>query len=470
MTATRAPRGSGTPPAVGPRVLFHTVQFFGFFAVVWLIARVLPHRAQNVFLVLASYVFYATWDPRFLALVMLSTSVDFVVAQRIRAAHEAGARKRAFRWAAGSITYHLTVLCVFKYHGFFTHAGGLALPVGISFYTFQSMAYVIDVYRRRVAPVTDPVEFALFVAFFPQLLAGPIERAAKLIPQIRMPRRQRPEQLREGALLILSGLVKKLFIADNLVAYTRWGLTGASTGFDAYLVCIAFAIRIYCDFAGYTDMARGFAKLLGFDLALNFDRPFFASSPASFWMRWHISLTRWITDYLYGPLRRWLMDRGIRRPIAIAIAIMVGRIAMGIWHKATLGYVLWGALWGVILVIARPFEVARAARGQISSRARKVLGALVVFHLFAFTLVLTTVPLARCLQLWTLLASGFAPSAAGLRDLVAIAWYIAPLVVVEIFGVERLPVALRSALYAVMLVLLVSGGSTSGEEFVYYAF
>jgi len=451
-------------------VLFHTVQFFAFFAIVWLIARALPHRAENVFLLVASYVFYASWDPRFLALVMLSTTVDFVVAQRIRAAAH---RKRAFRWAAGSVAYHLTVLCVFKYHGFFIHGAGLALPVGVSFYTFQSMAYVIDVYRRRVAPVTDPIEFALFVAFFPQLLAGPIERAAKVIPQIRSPRRFSPDHVRDGAYLIFSGLVKKLFIADNLAPYTRWGLTGAATGFDAYLVCVAFAIRIYCDFAGYTDLARGFAKLLGFDLSPNFDRPFFASSPATFWMRWHISLTRWITDYLYGPLRRWLMDRGIRRSIAIAIAIMIGRIAMGVWHRATLGYVLWGALWGLIVVVARPFELARVARGEVSSRARRVLGALLVFHVFAFTLILTSAPLGRCVEMWTLLGSGFAPGAAGLRDLAAIAWYIAPLAVLELVGpaaLARVPVGVRSALYAVMLVLLVSGGSTSGEEFVYYAF
>src|SRR5262249_51716301 len=154
-------------------------------------------------------------------------------------------------------------------------------------------------------------------------------------------------------------------------------------------------------------------------------------------------------------------------------AIMVGRIAMGVWHRATLGYVLWGAVWGLIIVIARPFELARLERGAVSSRARRVLGAVVVFHVFAFTLILTTASLGRCVELWSLLGSSFGPSAATLRDLAALAWYIAPLVVLELIGpaaLARIPVSVRGSVYALMLVLLVSAGSTSGEEFVYYAF
>ena len=457
-------------------MLFHTVEFFTFFGVVWLIAMSLPHRRQNLFLLIASYVFYASWDPRFLAVVLLSTCVDYVAARRIRAHHDAKAPRRALRWAAGSITFQVTVLGLFKYTGVFTTGLGLALPVGISFYTFQSMAYVIDVYRRRVLPVTNPIDFALFIAFFPQLLAGPIERAARMVPQIVKPRRLRPDQVRDGCALILSGLVKKLFISDNLATFTRWGLApgGAANGLDAYLVCVAFAIRAYADFSGYTDMARGFAKLLGFDLSDNFDRPFLATTPAAFWSRWHMSLTRWITDYIYGPLRRRLMKLGMSRSVAISIAIVVTMMTMGLWHRATVGYWLWVGLWGLILVAWRPLERARVARRWIPSRVAAVLGAFVVFHIFAFTLVLTKDP-GRCAELWSLMAGGLTGVDASLRDLAAIAWYAWPLVAVELLGggvrgIGRLPLPIRSAAYAVMVLLLVSGGSTRGEEFIYYAF
>jgi D-alanyl-lipoteichoic acid acyltransferase DltB (MBOAT superfamily) len=471
-------------------VLFHTVEFFQFFAVVWIASRVLPHRFENLLLLAASYYFYAAWDAKFLGLVLLSTAVSYAAGRAIRAHQDAGCSRRARRWLIAGIAVNLGVLGVFKYYDFFAagleaglRAAGLdvprltlelVVPIGISFYTFQAVSYCIDVHRRRIEPATRLSSFALYLAFFPQLLAGPIERAGALLPQIERRRRLTPEQLTEGAWLVLWGLFKKLYVADSLVAFTRWGLgaDGAATGADAYLVCVALAIRVYADFSGYTDMARGCAKLLGFELSLNFRLPFFAPNPAEFWKRWHITLTRWITDYVYVPLRRRLMTR-FGREAAIGLAVSVTMTAMGFWHGASAGYLVWGAVWGALLVAYRWMKAAR-----VLPRVPTIVGASLVFHFFAFTLVLTAAPVGRCAELWSLLVTDSSASAATAQDATALLWYAWPLLLVQVCQalgrdlavIGRAPVLARGVVYATAIVVLATTHQVRGEEFIYYAF
>lgn len=325
-------------------MLFNSGIFLGFFLGVYLLYLVSSHRLQNRLLLVASYVFYGYWDYRFLGLILVSTAIDYVAAQRIHSARQRSGSDgpNPTRWLWLSIVGNLGILGFFKYFGFFadgfSELGALmgwdvpaftlqvVLPVGISFYTFQSLGYTLDVYRRRIEPTRDLFDFALFVAFFPQLMAGPIERAKKLIPQLQQRREIRPEYLQLGAWLIFWGLFKKVFIADNLAPYTFWGSTPGelATGLDTYLWSVAFTIRFYCDFSGYSDMARGLALLLGVHLSVNFHLPYFASNPAELWSRWHMTLTRWFRDNVYGPLRS----------IPRALAVVLTMTLVGLWHGA----------------------------------------------------------------------------------------------------------------------------------------
>ena len=258
--------------------------------------RLLPHRSQNRMLLVASYLFYGAWDARFLLLIALSTVVDFLVAQRITAASE---KKIAKRWCTLSIAVNLGLLGVFKYYDFFVEsfAGllsslfgyetnllslGIVLPVGISFYTFQTLSYTIDVYRGHTKPARDLLDFALYVSYFPQLVAGPIERSHRLLPQIVEPRKNREGDFAAGLYLVIAGLFAKVVVADNM-AFVCNGIFAAPAdqigGIDRLVGIYAFAFQIYCDFSGYSDIAIGAALLLGYQLPENFDRPFQVYNP-----------------------------------------------------------------------------------------------------------------------------------------------------------------------------------------------
>ena len=299
---------------------FATVNFGVFFAIVLAVYFLLNHRWQNRFLLVASYVFYGWWDWRFLGLILLSSVVDYVCALLVdRTRHpDFSARKRRLALTASIVT-NLTILGFFKYFGFFAEslvalAGDVGiqlhlptwriiLPIGISFYTFQTMSYTIDVYRGRLRATTNLPDLMLYVSFFTQLVAGPIERGAHLMPQILNPRHVTPGGFYSGAQLAFVGLFKKLVIADNMAVLVNsvYG-PGDPCGAAVLLGTYAFALQIYCDFSGYTDIARGTARMLGFDICVNFRLPYLATNPSDFWQRWHISLSSWLRDYLYIPL------------------------------------------------------------------------------------------------------------------------------------------------------------------------
>jgi alginate O-acetyltransferase complex protein AlgI len=338
-------------------VLFQSPLFVFFFvAVVALLFLVRRRPLRHAVLLLASYTFYAAWDPRFLVLIWLSTAVDFFVGQRLPVA--TGSRgKRSLLMI--SMVSNLGILGVFKYFDFFAASAtdlaallgvslhpttlDVVLPVGISFYTFQSMSYTLDIYRGRLTPEPSALRFALYVAFFPQLVAGPIVRASHFLPQLARDRLPRLQDLAPGLLLFCVGLFKKIAMADHFGRFADplFGNPELYSSPALALGVFCYAAQIYCDFSGYSDMAIGLGRILGYRLPRNFERPYRARTPREFWRRWHISLSTWLRDYLYISLG------GNRSGTArthwnLFVTMLLG----GLWHGANYTFLLWGALHG----------------------------------------------------------------------------------------------------------------------------
>ncbi|WDQ15261.1 MBOAT family O-acyltransferase [Rhodopirellula sp. P2] len=341
---------------------FTQLEFLCFLAVVVSIAWMLRGRvARNGLLLLASYYFYAYWDVRFCGLLLLSTAVDFFVAKRIAASAEDSTRKR---WLLCSLVVNLGMLGFFKYFNFFVETAEplvrslgmnastlpIVLPVGISFFTFQTLSYTIDVYRRKMSPTESLLDFALYVAFFPQLVAGPIVRAAHLLPQLAERPTWNSKRMYNGAQQLLRGAVKKVLIADHLADLVDGVFAGPELYHPAtvWLAVFAYAGQIYYDFSGYSDMAIGIAKMLGYRFPMNFRHPYLSSSVGEFWHRWHITLSTWLRDYLFIPLggSRGTVSQTNRN-------LMITMTLGGLWHGAALTFVCWGIGHGAALVVAR---------------------------------------------------------------------------------------------------------------------
>lgn len=343
---------------------FTSYEFLVLLCAVLAVCWFLPHRWVNPFLLVASYVFYGWWDWRFLGLLLVSSLVDYVCGRLL---DDKIPEHRRSDVLAVSVIVNLGVLLTYKYFDFFSRSFSdlmlamgvevdaplvrLILPVGISFYTFQTLSYTIDVYRRKMKPTSRLIDFMLYVSFFPQLVAGPIERASHLLPQILSPRVASWSAISSGAQLTLVGFFKKMVIADNLapvieVVYRNPNANGLAVVLATY----AFAFQIYCDFSGYTDIARGVSRMMGFDLCLNFRLPYFAISPSDFWQRWHISLSSWFRDYLYIPLGG---NRG--GGFATLRNLVITMFLAGLWHGASWHFVIWGLYHGVLLVIFHAF-------------------------------------------------------------------------------------------------------------------
>lgn len=365
---------------------FVSIDFVLLMAVVWVAYWALrERRAQNLLLVVASAVFYGWIHPWFVLLMLFSATLDYTVARQIEAD-----RARAKGWLGLSLAGNLGALGLFKYFDWFSEGVaaalgawgwrvdpftlGLLLPAGISFYTFQTLSYTIDVYRGRMRARTDPLDVLVYVGFFPQLVAGPIERAERLLPQVEQPRRFSWEATRSGLSLALWGAVKKVCIADALSPYVDQAFLVEEPSFALwYAACFVFGIQLYADFSGYTDLARGTARMLGFELVENFRSPYLATSTPDFWRRWHISLSTWIGDYLYTPL----LQSGRRGPLRTLVAIFVTFLAIGLWHGASANFVvlgLWHGVWMSIYTFGTPL-VPTAWRGR-----RAWVGLGVAFH------------------------------------------------------------------------------------------
>jgi D-alanyl-lipoteichoic acid acyltransferase DltB (MBOAT superfamily) len=473
-------------------MVFNSLHFIWFFVAVYGLYRVLPHRAQNWLLLIASYYFYAAWDWRFLFLLLGSTLVDFSCALALERTTALGRRRALLCLSLG---FNLTLLGFFKYFNFFTdnvHVlfGALGwqvdfvtlrvlLPVGISFYTFVTMSYVIDVYRREIPATRDLLDFGVFVAYFPHLVAGPILRATRLLPQIDSPRRITADQLRDGAWLIAWGYFQKVFVADNLagLANSVFAAGAAPAGINVLLGVYAFAFQIYGDFAGYSNIARGTSKLMGIELVENFRFPYLVRSPQAFWRHWHISLSTWLRDYLYIPLGG---NRGSERQTRrnLLITMVLG----GLWHGAAWTFVLWGFYHGVLLVAYRAGERTAAVRRWLTGPGvfASVTAWFVMFHITCYGwLIFRARSASQIVDMTAAVLTRFAPASVDVQGLlVPLLLYTTPLVLVhaceawfdDVLVVRKLPVGVRYSVYAATFYLTVLFGNFGGSEFIYFQF
>ena len=480
-------------------MVFNSLHFVWFFLVVYAVYRLLPHRLQNWLLLIASYYFYAAWDWRFLGLLLASTIVDYSCAL---AMDDVGtplrrtvspARRRVL--LVVSLGFNLTMLGFFKYFNFFAAnvheiAGAIGwqvdwvtlnvlLPVGISFYTFVTMSYVIDVYRREIPATRNLLDFAVFVAFFPHLVAGPILRASRLLPQIALPRRITHDQMRDGLWLIGWGFFQKIFVADNLAGIVNLVFDPAArpTGVNVLLGTYAFAFQIYGDFAGYSNVARGTSKLMGIELIENFRFPYLARTPQAFWRDWHISLSTWLRDYLYIPL-------GGNRGSAARTArnLLVTMVLGGLWHGAAWTFVLWGVYHGLLLVAYRAADHVRGLKGWLigSGPLARATSWAVMFHLTCFGWLIFRARSAPQLgAMTTALFGSFALSTVDTEAiLIPLIMYTAPLIIVhlceahynDLLIVPRLSPGMRYSVYAATFYLTMLFGNFGGAEFIYFQF
>lgn len=457
-------------------MLFNSLVFAVFLAMVWPVWRLLRPAARTWWLLVASLVFYGWWDWRFLFLLVGSAVVDFFCARAIPDASPVGRR----RLVAVSVVVNLSILAAFKYSGFALSELGrmgsafgldlavpaiaVVLPVGLSFYTFQSMAYTIDV-ARGATPARRLRDVLLYVSFFPQLVAGPIERSHHLMPQLQRQRDPDPAALRVGAELFAWGLFKKAVVADNLAPLVERAFdTQDPGGLTVLIGAYAFTWQIYCDFSGYSDMARGLARWFGVDVMVNFQRPFFASSPQDLWRRWHVSLSQWLRDYLYIPLG------GSRGPSwATARNLVITMLLGGLWHGASWTFVAWGAAHGLALVAWRRWPL----------HLPRLVAVLATFHLTVGTFVIFRAhSLGQVGELLGAVASGLAVTAAdlsGLRLLAALAGIVLVWdIVAERAGrellLQRMPATARWSLIGLMMLAVAALGSSYGRPFLYFQF
>jgi len=479
-------------------MLFNSFKFGIFFIIVFVLylsLRHLHHKWQNRMLLIASYVFYGSWDWRFLGLIIISTLLDYFCGLKIKSSNDLK-NKRLF--LIFSIVGNLSILGFFKYYNFFAlslsrlfikfgisfqpNFLNIILPVGISFYTFQTMSYTIDIYYNKLEPTRKFLDFALFVSFFPQLVAGPIERAKHLLPQILNPRKLNLTKFYEGCYLIFWGLFLKIFIADNLAKIVDpvFGSAGPYNGVKVLLATYAFAFQIFCDFAGYSNIARGLGKCMGFDIMVNFNLPYFSKNPREFWQRWHISLSTWLRDYLYIPLG------GNRRGTVLTYRnLFIVMLLGGLWHGAAWTFIIWGIYHGLLLIIhrlLRPLlKKIPIPKGIFTSKLWLYLRIFFFFQLVCIGwIIFRAVSITQLTEMvYGLLFNFNFASILDLTDsLVKMAFFIGILLVVQFFQYWKndLAVVLKSRVYIkvifyfIIFYSVIFFGVTGEKEFIYFQF
>jgi D-alanyl-lipoteichoic acid acyltransferase DltB (MBOAT superfamily) len=476
-------------------MLFNSLIFVVFFFAVYTLYLVLHRhlRAQNRFLLLASYIFYGYWDWRFLSLIFISTLVDYYLGRTIYRTEKEVKRKRLLIL---SVLANLSLLGFFKYFNFFVSGAvdlaswlgvqldlptlKVILPVGISFYTFQTRSYTIDVYRGELAPSESLLDVAVFVALFPQLVAGPIERAKSLLPQVSARRVIERRQVEAAIFLILWGSLKKIALADPLgqTVAQIFGHYHDYSGLDLTVGALCFALQIYGDFSGYSDIARGLGKLMGFELMVNFRLPYLAENPRDFWARWHISLSTWLRDYLYIPLGgnrggTWATYRNLFITMALG----------GLWHGAAMHFVVWGVYHGLLLIGHRAVTGAPAWQALVSpwyERKPRLLRGLSVVVMWGITLVGWIIFRASTMDqvLWMTGHLGLRPSAESGHFLRQWLVYGLPLYVMawlqcrtgDLLAVTKWPPKLRCATYAGLLIWAWLFAASHASDFIYFQF
>ncbi len=455
-----------------------------FLALVVAIYWTLSRRGQNILLLAASYFFYAWWDWRFLLLMAASTSVDYWTARRLCASPSPRTRRTLL---LASLALNFCFLGYFKYFNFFVDSfAGVAsivgihdiphtlwkviLPPAISFYTFQEVAYIVDVYQRKLEPAGSLLEYALFISFFPHLIAGPIQRPGHLLPQVQQNRRFDPEKVFDGCMLILSGLFRKCVMADSCAQLANAAFDGkmGRSGWATLLGAYAFAFQIYGDFSGYSNIARGSAQLLGFHFMVNFRQPYLATSLQDFWRRWHISLSTWLRDYLYVPLggNRLSVPRTY---INLLLTMLIG----GLWHGASWNFVVWGGLHGAVLAAERGFKI-RTPRSPLAQWIKR----LAVFHLVCFAWIFFRAPTLHASFSMLAAMADWHRSPSYLTGFIYLATFSLPLVAIDLYmehSSEEYPTQcsafgwqLTAATAAMLLIAF--GAAYEPAPFVYFQF
>lgn len=463
-------------------MLFNSLEFIAFFIVVyliyWLLSAIRNKLFQNIFLLIASYFFYAAWDYRFLGLILFSSLVDYFCAQAM-----AKSTNRKKHFLIVSLVVNLGVLGFFKYYNFFSGEFNellsligmgsalpvlnLILPVGISFYTFQSMSYTIDIYKQKLEVEKNIFNFLLYVSFFPQLVAGPIERATHLLPQVQNNRKFELDKQLDGLWLIFFGYFLKVFMADNLAFVVEESFVNETTNtLIALSGSYAFAMQIFGDFAGYTFIAIGTAKLLGFDLMTNFLYPYFTKNPSEFWQNWHISLSTWLRDYLYIPLGG---NRGSQ--LFTLRNLMITMLLGGLWHGAAWTFVLWGFYHGLLLIIYRVFK-------STFDRLPALISIFLMFNLVCLGWIIFRAESMS--QLGSMMSSLFTyePSNLGWVNMKKLLFYAGLPMLINFFQfrlksenyIKAFYRPVRIVIYILMYILIFGFGEFGVKEFIYFQF
>ena len=471
-------------------MLFNSWVFVLFFFIVFAFYFKSKHKIQNLILTIASYIFYGAWNWYFLGLIIASTFVDYFLSLKIYNSKDKNSSKKYLFF---SLAFNLGMLGFFKYFNFFIDSAydlanlvgiesteglrlNIILPVGISFYTFQTMSYTIDVYKNKIKPITNYLDYSLYVSFFPQLVAGPIERAHHLIPQIIRERSYSLNNLRSGLWLITWGFFKKVVVADNLARIVDSAFNGGipDNGLVALIGVYAFAYQIYGDFSGYSDIARGVSKILGFDLMLNFKIPYISKNPQEFWNRWHISLSTWLRDYLYIPLGgnqfgQFLTYRNL------IITMVLG----GLWHGAAWTFILWGIYQGALLAIHRLIFGSyrnKVQKGQSFGDVLRIIG---MFHLTCLGwLIFRAESISQIKGFLLSIFSGFTIDATAISGLFNLFFFAGSLWIIEFFvrNVDDLKelkyykVEWATALISVIWISIYLLSPGRGQAFIYFQF
>jgi len=477
-------------------MLFNSFQYLLFFPVVCLVYFTIPFRWRTAFLLLASYYFYMCWRWQYIILIMVQTEINFLCGLRMEHARTQAGRRALLLTA---IILSLALLFFFKYYNFandalgswfaFLHAPyhvprlNIVLPIGISFHTFQTLSYIIDLYRGKIPVERSFIKFALFVSFFPLLVAGPIERANRLLPQLERTNHFDVDRLTSGLKLMLWGFFKKVVIADRLAEYVNqiYPHPADYSGATLMLASYFFAFQIYCDFSGYTDIAIGSARVLGYDLMKNFNLPLLARSPSDFWQRWHISLSTWFRDYVYFPLGG---NRASTARWAFNIMVVFG--LSGLWHGANWTFPIWGLLNGAFLLLTigvGPYAGRLCRHCGLPHRAIVLLQVVVTFHLLLLARIFFRAGSLRdaliiVQRIFTDLASPVYLGYSSVGALLGLALSVMLLVIQWLqynnrlplnLSPVRVPALLRWSGYLAML-LAISVLGKSGNDFIYFQF
>ena len=478
-------------------MLFNSFEFLIFFPLVIAVYFLLPHKARKYFLLAASLYFYMSFIPKYILILGFTTVVDYTAARLISKFSDRKALKKTV-FIIG-VLLNVGLLITFKYLGllgdtinFFGRMVSmktvvlpkLILPIGISFHTFQSMGYLIDVYKGSVPAERNFFDFALFLMFFPQLVAGPIERTANLMGQLKERHTLRAENVSAGGRIMLWGMFKKVVVADSLaiVADRVFNNVGKFSGFGLVIGVLCFTFQIYCDFSGYSDIAIGCAKVMGINLMKNFDAPYFSASVPEFWRRWHISLSTWFKDYVYIPLGgnrvskpRWVLNQLITFTVS------------GIWHGASYTYVVWGFLNGIYIVVSRfvkPIKekIARLLHAENKPIVTKPFSVLVTFTLISFSWIFFRANSFS--DAFYIIRNIFSPTAIDLGNISAFRIGVCIGAVILLMVVEgimsaggravaafhRAPHALRVVGYGTLVAIILIFGAFGQNQFIYFQF